>query len=314
MPDATDPAAADPAPAAPAEPAPPTGPEAAAEPAAATEPAAAGDGTGTDPSVENLAIVWASIGELCAELPESDWDRPTACPGWTVRDQLSHLVGPEAMFTGRPPPAEIEDPPPYVRNDIGRMNEAAVALRRAWHGEDVLAEFQYVIDERLTQLRAMTEEELTAESWTPMGTGTYRDLLVIRAFDAWVHEQDIREALHRPGHLSGPVAAAALDRCFLAMPYVVGKRAAAAEGSSVRFDVDGPTEGTLGVLVSGGRAKPVDPPPEEPGTMVRSEFLTFTRLGCGRGDAAEALAKGTVGVDGDRQLGERIVHHLSFMI
>jgi uncharacterized protein (TIGR03083 family) len=270
----------------------------------------AADGT----VVDNLALVWASITQLCGGLSEADWDRPTACPGWTVRDQVSHLTGPEAMFIGRPAPADVEVVPPYVRNDMGRANEAAVALRRSWKGEDVLAEFVYVTEERLAALRAMGEDELSASSWTPMGSGTYRDLLVVRAFDAWVHEQDIREALHRPGHLSGPVARNALDRCFLAMPYVVGKRAEAHEGASVRFDIDGPTEGKLGIVVSEHRARPVEPPPESPEVVVRSEFLTFTRLGCGRADAAEAMAKGTIGVTGNRPLGERIVHHLAFMI
>ena len=43
-------------------------------------------------SVENLAIVWASIDRLCSDLPGSQWELPTGCPGWTVKDQLSHLV------------------------------------------------------------------------------------------------------------------------------------------------------------------------------------------------------------------------------
>ena len=270
------------------------------------------DGPVEDETVANLALVWGSIRDLCRDLGDADWDRATSCPGWTVKDQLSHLVGPEAMFIGRPQPAQVEVPPPYVRNDLGRANEGAVAYRRSWRGADVFAEFDEVITERLEQLRAMTEEDLAEDSWTPVGPGTYRDLLAIRAFDAWVHEQDMREALHRPGHLSGPVAAAALARCFLAMPYVVGKQAAAPEGTKVLFDIGGPTVGTLGIVVTGGRARPAEPP-EQPDTTVRSEFLTFTRLACGRADAAESLAKGTIGVSGDRRLGERIVHHLAFM-
>jgi hypothetical protein len=50
-------------------------------------------------SVENLAVVWASVDELCAGLPDSDWDLPTGCPGWTVKDHLSHL-SPSRMPAG----------------------------------------------------------------------------------------------------------------------------------------------------------------------------------------------------------------------
>ena len=43
-------------------------------------------------SVENLAIVWASVDRLCSGLPPGTWDLPTGCPGWTVKDHVSHLV------------------------------------------------------------------------------------------------------------------------------------------------------------------------------------------------------------------------------
>jgi uncharacterized protein (TIGR03083 family) len=266
-----------------------------------------------DPAVENLEIVWRSIAELCAGLSEEEWGRPTDCPGWSVKDQLSHLVGPEAMFVGRPQPSGVEFRPPHVRNDIGAANEAAVGHRHAWSGADVLAEFEEVIGERITQLQAMDEEDLAEDSWTPVGPGTYRDLLVVRAFDSWVHEQDIRAALERPGHLDGPVAENALARCFLAMPYVVGKKAAAPEGSTVVFDVAGPTSGRLGVVVE-GRARAVEPPPEAPAVTVTADFLAFTRLGCGRVAPDAALADARVTVAGDQALGEAIVRHLAFMI
>lgn len=32
-------------------------------------------------SVENLAIVWASIDWLCSDLPVGQWDLPTGVPG-----------------------------------------------------------------------------------------------------------------------------------------------------------------------------------------------------------------------------------------
>jgi hypothetical protein len=47
-------------------------------------------------SVENLSLVWASMGRLCAGLPDRDWDLPTGCPGWTVKDHLSHVIDYEA--------------------------------------------------------------------------------------------------------------------------------------------------------------------------------------------------------------------------
>ena len=55
-------------------------------------------------SVENLAIVWASVDRLCAGLPDRDWELATGCPGWTVKDHLSHLVDYEARALGQARP------------------------------------------------------------------------------------------------------------------------------------------------------------------------------------------------------------------
>ena len=62
----------------------------------------------------------------------------------------------------------------------------------------------------------------------------------IRAFDCWLHEQDIRDAVGRPGGEEGPAAEAALDEIAAALGYVVGKKAGAPQGSRVRFELTGP--------------------------------------------------------------------------
>jgi uncharacterized protein (TIGR03083 family) len=267
-----------------------------------------------DAAVEDLALVWSSVLELCEPFDEADWDKATACPGWTVKDQVAHLAGAEGMFLGRPQPPALAQRPSHIRNDVGAANEAAVEVRRSWTGRQVLDELREISEERLAQLRKMSDEDLAKDSWTPVGPGTYRDLIRVRAFDAWVHEQDIREAVGRPGHLEGPVAENALARCLMAMPFVVGKKAAAPEGSTVVIEVTGPTQSTLGIEVSGGRARPTGELPEDPDVRLEIGFLSFTRLGCGRADPQAALDSGEVVLSGDTVLGEAIVKNLAFMI
>ena len=107
-------------------------------------------------SVENLAIVWASIDRRRSDLPACQWDLPTGCPGWTVKDQLSHLVDYEARALGRPASGHEPSPLPHVKNEMGRANEVGVDARRAMSGVAVLNEFRQVSAERLAQLRRMT--------------------------------------------------------------------------------------------------------------------------------------------------------------
>lgn len=47
----------------------------------------------SEPIVDLLDEAWTSISELCGELDEAMWDLPTDLPGWSVKDNLSHIVG-----------------------------------------------------------------------------------------------------------------------------------------------------------------------------------------------------------------------------
>ncbi len=154
--------------------------------------------------VDKMEQVWRSIEELCQDLTEDDWKTGTDCPGWSVQDQLSHLAGSESAILGRPDPDHTPRDTSHVKNAIGEHNEVLVDYRRPSTGQGVLEEFKENTGERLGLLRAMKESGFDAPAQTPIGPGTVRDYLAIRIFDAWVHEQDMRRALGRPGDLEVP--------------------------------------------------------------------------------------------------------------
>lgn len=264
--------------------------------------------------VDKMTRVWRSIAELCSNLTEPEWKTPTDCPGWSVQDQLSHLAGSESWLLGRQTPDHTPTDLSHVKNEGGKRNEMVVDWRRSWPGAKVLEEFQEVTSERLGVLRAMSTDDFAAETQTPIGPGTVRDLIQIRIFDAWVHEQDIRRALKRPGDLDGPIAEHSMGRCVLALPFVVGKKAQAADGTIAVFDVTGAAGRTLALGVEGKRAKLLDSAPATPTVRLTMDVETFACLGCGRWDPSKTLEAGKVGIDGDRALGEAIVAHMSFMI
>jgi uncharacterized protein (TIGR03083 family) len=260
--------------------------------------------------VDALEEVWASIGALGATLDEAQWKTQTECPGWTVQDNLSHLVGIEARLAGRADPEHEVPDLPHVKNDIGRTNEVAVDLRRSRPGAAVLDEFREVTATRIAALRAMTEDEFGAESWTPAGPGTVRDLLPFRIFDSWAHEQDMRRALALPGDVDGRAAALALGRIVSALPYVVGKKVKPPDGTTVVFAWDGRT---TDLVMEGGRANPLATAPADPTVRLTMGVDTLVRLGLGRGDPKEILGSGAVKVTGDEDLGRRIVKEMNFL-
>jgi uncharacterized protein (TIGR03083 family) len=263
--------------------------------------------------VEQLDQVWGSIGALGAALSEPEWKIPTEVPGWTVQDNLVHILALEWMGLGRPAPDhEIPNGLPHVKNDFGRLNEVFVDSRRDRTGEEALTEFRSVTADRLAQLRAFGPDDFGADSFTPVGPGTIRDLLPFRVFDSWVHEQDMRRAVGRPGNLDSPVAAAAFGRVVASMPFVVGKKAQAPQGSTVSFDLGPPLAHRFAIRTD-GRAQLLDDLPDDATARITTDGETFVRLACGRLDPDDAVTGSAVHLSGDDALGRRVVEALNFL-
>ena len=95
-----------------------------------------------------MTQVWVSLVTACEKLKPTEWVLATDCPGWTVKDQLSHLIGIERLLLGDPPPPPLDDVPDHVSNAFGELNEAWVAARRAVPGHEVLDEFIEITNRR----------------------------------------------------------------------------------------------------------------------------------------------------------------------
>lgn len=262
-----------------------------------------------DRTVAALDDEFAAIVDLAERLEGSEWGLSTACPGWTVQDNVAHVIGIEAMLLGRPTPeVTLPDDLPHVRNDVGRVNEQWIQAYRSRTPADVLVDLRGAVAERRAALAGMDQAAFEAESFTPAGQDTYGRFMRIRTMDIWMHEQDIREAVGRPGHDAGAAAEAALDEMTAALGFVVGKRAGAPEGTSLRFELTGPAGRVIDVEV-GDRARVVDALEGPPTATLTMPALLFTRLCGGRG--ADAAA---VDVSGDRALGSAVAGSLGFMI
>jgi uncharacterized protein (TIGR03083 family) len=264
--------------------------------------------------VDMLEHVWASMADLGESLDESGWKAPTECPGWTVQDNLVHITALERFILGDPLPSEeVPDDLPHIKNDIGRSNERWVESRRAWRGADALAEFRTTTAARLEQLRALDDDGFAADSWTPMGPGTVFDLLGFRIFDSWVHEQDMRRAVDRPGDLDSAAARFSTGMMVDVLPYVVGKKVGPPDGSTIVLTLTGPIDRTAAVTVVDGRARPLDTVPDAPTVAVTLPSDAYARLACGRLDPDAALVAGDLAIEGDVELGGTIVRQLNYM-
>lgn len=266
-----------------------------------------------DRVVALLAEEWRAFGDLLQGLSDEQWEQP-ALPGWTVHDTVAHVVGGERMLSGqpRPPvPADI-DGAAHVKNDIAKANEAWVVALRARSHAELLEDYRTVTADRLAALEKATAEEFDAPSWTPVGQGTYGRFMEVRVFDCYMHEQDVRAAVGRPGHEAGPVAEQALHEVVGALGYIVGKRGGAPEGSRVHLALTGPVTSDLYVAVTDGRAKVVDALDGPPTVSIALSSALFLRLAGGRCDPDAALSEIKLG--GDDELARRLATHLAYTI
>jgi uncharacterized protein (TIGR03083 family) len=263
--------------------------------------------------LDALTATYAVFEALLAELRPDDWTKPTPCPGWDVRAQVAHVIGTESMMEGIEAPVAVDaiERPAHVRNDIGMFNEQWIAGLAEASPEEMGNRLHAIIGTRLAAIEAMDDEGWAKESFTPAGPDSYGRFMRIRVMDTWMHEQDIRDAVGRPGHVEGPAVALALDEIQGAMGFVVGKKAGAPAGSRITFDVTGPGGRQIHVAVD-ERAAVVERLDRPADVVVRMPVHTFSRLAGGRSNGPDL--RGTVELEGDEALGNRIVDDLGYMI
>ncbi len=259
---------------------------------------------------QTLQAEWTTLTDYLAGLSPEDWSRPTCLPGWRVTDVVAHLIGTESMLAGDPTPSASVDVSalPHVRNDIAAFNEQWVQALRDEKPDAMLARFREITARRSEALTSMSQADFDAPSWTPAGQATYGRFMQIRTYDTWMHEQDIRTTLGTPGNETGPAASTSLDEASRAMGYVIGKRAAAPDGSTVLIDLTGPIHCRLTIKVD-GRAHLIPEPDEPPTTTLHLPSSLFMRLCGGRPAPTTPIT-----IEGDHPLAHRILANLAFTI
>ncbi len=266
--------------------------------------------------LDGLFGSWDDIDELLVGLSDEQWLTQTDLPGWRVHDVVSHIIGTESFLMGVPPPTPDCDLSelPHVRNQVGVLNECWVRHLYEQPAGAMLEKFRTVTADRRKELADMDDDAWNETTATPVGPETYGRFMRVRAFDCWMHDQDIRYAVGvwaTDESLQGPPAEESLAEITSSLGYVVGKLGKAPDGSRVAIELTGPLQRTLRVAVD-GRAQVVDEFDSEPTTTIRLDAVLFTRLAGGRTTAAENM--NAIEITGDTDLGKQVVERLNFVI
>lgn len=245
---------------------------------------------------------------VCRSLNQEEWDAPTGCPGWTVKDNLAHITAVESWSLGRPDPDHTPPDLPHVKSDVGRYMEIGVDFRRSLSAAAVLAEFEEVTSERLTALRAEEDDAFEVVGPGPLGPMKLRDVVALRTFDCWAHEQDIRRATRREGGLDGPAARLAVPRIAGGLARVAAKVVSLPAGTTVGVRVTGPLDAQFTLVVdSDGRGDVTDGGAADAMATIETDSNNFVALVFGRSDARRDAVK----VAGDAAVADGLLARMS---
>lgn len=258
-----------------------------------------------------MSAAWSAVENLATTVTDDQWHSPSILPGWTVGDVVAHVMTTERMLLGdrQPEVASDVDAFDHVHNSIGAMNERWLEFYRSLGREAVLTDYREVTARRKAALATMSQADFDADSFTPAGPDSYGRFIRIRVFDCWMHELDLCDTLGLPLPTDPVTAGTALDEIATSMPFVVGKKAGAPDGSRIRFAIEGAVSRTLNISVD-GRARMVDELDRIPDLTLVINYAEFARLVGGRstGDVGSAV------IDGDRVLGEKVLANLAYVM
>lgn len=185
---------------------------------------------------------------LLRGLSTNDWQRPTACAGWTVKDVAQHLLG----------------------DDIGKLSAARDGYRAGWFEVDSWEELVAAINTANEQwVRALTRisPQLLCEflestgnqvsayfaTLDPNATGGPVDwagpepapvwLDLAREYtERWHHQQHIRDAVGKPGMKEPRYLTPVLDTFLRALPHTF-RNVDAPDDTVIRIQISGDAGG-----------------------------------------------------------------------
>lgn len=195
------------------------------------------------------------LTSLLRSLRPDDWDRPTACALWSVKDIVAHLLdsalrrlsyGRDRMDpTPSQPIATYADLVAY----LNRLNaEWVVAARRLSPG--VLMEMlNYTAGELHTYFRSLDPHAsaLFGVAWAGEETSTNWFDLGREYTERWLHQQQIREAVGAPPLTAREWLYPALDIFVRALPFTY-RNVQAEPGRSLRIEIQGEAGGVWTLL------------------------------------------------------------------
>ncbi|MCF6473358.1 maleylpyruvate isomerase family mycothiol-dependent enzyme [Nonomuraea sp. MG754425] len=240
---------------------------------------------------------------LLRSLEPADWARATVCPGWDVHDVAGHVLNDylRRLSGGRDGHtgavfADDETLPAY----LARTNDEFVRAGRQLSPR-LLIELLEHTGPSLDALWAARDLEGPAGlnvSWAATDVESPAWLDIGREYtEFWVHQQQVRDAVGRPGATEPALMAPVLDLFARALPHTL-RAHDRPEDTAVVLDVPGPAGGRWSAVRRAGRWR-MAAPEGDAAARVTMDQDTFWRLATRGLSTDEARARSRTSGDAE---------------
>ena len=202
----------------------------------------------------------------CGALGDNDWQVPVLCD-LDVQGLVGHLIGVEddmqRCLSGDPEVAvnHVESTQSAAARQAGR---AAALTRTEWRqAADRTLDLVHGFGDPLAEV-AMHGMRL------PLGA-----LLIVRAFELWIHDNDIRRAVGLPPSVPEPAALGLMTRLAVRLLPHAAARTGLHEPVNVHLVLTGPGGGTWDVAIG-------ERPPDPVSIRIIADTVGFCRLAANR--------------------------------
>jgi uncharacterized protein (TIGR03083 family) len=258
-----------------------------------------------------IDVWWQAINdftELLEEVPADQWSAPTDLPGWDVKACASHTAHLEGILAGAPEETAEVGEPPHVTGFMGLYTEIGVVNRRDATPDAIINELREAATSRHTALLADPPTDGQAKPKTIFGgvPWNWETLLRNRPLDVWMHEQDVRRAVGRPGGMDSTPAIHTANYLAETLGFILAKRVGAAPGTTAVLEIIG-HEPFAYKVNDAGRGERLSAAPDAPTVTLRMDRESFVIQAGGR----RAPEPGAITIEGDDALGRQILDSLA---
>jgi uncharacterized protein (TIGR03084 family) len=236
-----------------------------------------------------LAAQHRDLAAILEQLAEEDWNRPTRCDGWSVRDVILHLAQTDEMavasLEGRVDAFLAERTAGGSATTIDEGAALMVQLERGGSGDVVRGRWAEAAG-RLDALFDACDPHMRV-TWVA-GTLSVHTLAATRLSECWIHTGDVADAVGAEARADDRLRHVA-RLAWRTIPYAFARAGRDLSGS-VGFELVGPS----GETWSFGMA-------ESPATVVRGNGVELCLV------AARRMAPSATGLEGSGPDGEAVL-------